>query len=88
MDNVNKRAPWYYIAETMRTCWSCRARTPVIGLVMPPGHESLEVVGYEPDERYVWMTMGAPSFVHYVTHLPASVVNTIEASAWPLSRTS
>jgi len=71
---ANKRSSFFYVAEAIRACWKCKAATRVIGIVMPSGHESLEVeVDDDDNDVDTWVTMEDPSFIHYVSYLPPEV---------------
>jgi len=41
--DINIRSPRYLLAHTLGTCWHCRASTQLFALVVPPGHEALEL---------------------------------------------
>jgi len=41
--DINIRSPRYLLAHTLGTCWHCRAPTQLFALVVPPGHEALEL---------------------------------------------
>ncbi len=63
----NVRAPWYYLASTLRDCWSCRARTRVVAFVLPAGHEVLYIED-DPADDY-WEVAGEPTLLSYVAHV-------------------
>ncbi|HUX74084.1 MAG TPA: hypothetical protein VMV25_09375 [Steroidobacteraceae bacterium] len=47
--DANVRAPCYQVARTLRACWHCGGATPVVGIALPPTHETLIADG-EDDE--------------------------------------
>jgi hypothetical protein len=42
-NDVNNRSPRYFIACALQRCGHCRNLTPVVGVVLPAGHQVLEV---------------------------------------------
>jgi hypothetical protein len=42
-NDINVRSPHYLIARTLGRCWHCRAMTPLFALVVPPGHETVDL---------------------------------------------
>jgi recombinational DNA repair protein (RecF pathway) len=72
--DVNYRSQTYGIACALQCCGGCARPTPVVGLVLPRGHETLEIdtdaQGVEVD---VWEAAEAGAFVFFVEHLPEAV---------------
>ena len=67
----NVRAPSYFIAASTRRCWRCGATSPVHGFILPPGHETLDLIedgddGWEPSEE--------PTMVCYLDWLSPEIV--------------
>jgi hypothetical protein len=82
--DFNVRADRYLVARTAGPCGYCRAWTPLIALVLPPYHDSLELNcnpfgGPEAIEEYVWAGMPHSAFLFYVEYLPEGVQRRLTA---------
>ena len=67
--DINIRSPFYFIAQSTRTCWRCDRTTKVFGFLLPPGHE----VWLEGDEPVGWEHQTPAAVVYYITHIPSTV---------------
>ena len=82
---INIRSPRYYIARTVSTCWHCGSPTALVGIAVPPGHETLDVDDDASDEDSrgetphpehppaAWSVADHNAFLFYVDSLPAAV---------------
>jgi hypothetical protein len=72
--DINIRSSGYFIACATGTCWCCEAPTPVIGLGMPPAHETLSMDAErgesEPDS---WESAACNALMFYIEYLPDAV---------------
>jgi hypothetical protein len=80
-NNVNNRSQTYAIARALQRCGSCARRTPVVGLVLPPGHETLEI-GADAEEEAaaadVWEAAEAGALLFFIEYLPEAVRNRLQ----------
>lgn len=65
-------APHYFIAESRKHCWKCRAPTRVYGLVLPDSHQTVNPDSENSSED-TWFQFGEPTILIYVTALLPSV---------------
>jgi hypothetical protein len=72
---VNVRSDRYLIAHARGRCGRCGVENPLVGLVLPPGHETLAldcadvaVEAFDP----VWEPAESSAFLFYVERLPIS----------------
>jgi hypothetical protein len=82
---INIRANRYFLAHTVGRCRHCNASMPLVALVLPPGHETLEwdddaqdgglPDGYSGDETPLdtWNSAAHSAFLFYVDYLPEAV---------------
>ena len=73
---INVRSPCYFIARTLARCRHCRAMTPMFALLVPPGHETLDLDDEAQDEESavdVWRVQHQHAFLFHVEFLPASI---------------
>lgn len=72
--NINIRSSGYFIACGTVTCGRCRASTLVIGLGLPPAHETLSTNAEDgesaPDS---WEDATCNALVFYIEYLPDAV---------------
>jgi hypothetical protein len=68
--DANVRSPSFYVAQMTVCCGHCAAETRVIGLVMPPGHETLDP---EAADGAVWQRSTANALLSYVAYLPDGI---------------
>jgi hypothetical protein len=86
--DINIRSPRYLLAHTLGTCWHCRASTQLFALVVPPGHEALELddeaqdaAGDEAQNETqnealavdIWCAATHHAFLFYIEFLPAVI---------------
>jgi hypothetical protein len=76
-EQPNVRAPSYFLAAAMLTCWRCRGPSRVHGFVLPPGHQTLYVDDESGEES--WEVADEPSLVCYLAYLAPAVVARIRA---------
>jgi hypothetical protein len=75
-NHVNNRSQTYSIAHAMQRCAGCARRTPVVGLILPPGHETLEVgADEEAAAADAWGAAEAGAFLFFIEHLSEAVRN-------------
>lgn len=77
-NSVNSRSQTFIIAQATQCCASCGMRTAVIGIVLPVGHEVLEIdsdahVGMRATD--VWEVAEAAAALFYVEHIPEGVLS-------------
>ena len=61
------RAPRYALLLSSQECWRCRHATPVVGFLVPTGHETLWVDD-DPDQNE-WERQECASLVSNISHL-------------------
>ena len=66
----NIRSEGYLIAKALARCPRCRHATPVLALMVPPGHETL--LDEEDDAAAGWETASRHAFLFYVELIPDS----------------
>lgn len=74
--SVNNRSQTYCIAYAMQRCGSCARLTPVVAVVLPPGHETLGIDADAENETAapdVWETAEAGAFLFFIEYLPDAV---------------
>jgi hypothetical protein len=77
-NNINNRAPTYSIARALQRCVRCAELTPVLGLVLPPGHETLEADADADEETAaadVWEAAHTGAVLFFVGYLSEGVQN-------------
>jgi hypothetical protein len=67
LPSANVRAASYYIARTHMPCPHCGAVTPLTGVALAPGHETLDEAGDE------WQSVPANAFLFYLEALSQAV---------------
>ncbi|MGO9991582.1 MAG: conjugal transfer protein TraC [Steroidobacteraceae bacterium] len=80
-NDINIRSPRFLLAQTVGTCWHCRATIPLFALAVPPGHMALEPDDEAQDEEtavYTWRIAADSAFLFYVEYLPAAVQNRLK----------
>jgi hypothetical protein len=87
---MNVRSSSYLIARALATCGTCRATTPVVGLVVPPGHDVLQFEADSPEpgsdaDGQHWEATAHGAFLFHIDRLPDRVVTRVAGYA-PLFR--
>jgi hypothetical protein len=77
-NNFNSRSQTYAVARGLQRCCRCARFTPVIGLALFPGHETLESstdahVNEESAAADVWESVEARVLLFFVEYLPEAV---------------
>jgi hypothetical protein len=75
-NDVNSRSLSYFIACALQRCGECRNLTPVVGLVLPAGHQALEVdtdAALGVLEVDAWVTVQAGAILFDVEYLSDAV---------------
>jgi hypothetical protein len=75
-NDINSRSRTYYVAGSVQRCDSCARFTPVVGLVLFPGHETLESsadLDAEDAAREVWESAETRALLLFVEYLPETV---------------
>jgi len=77
---INVRSPGYFIARTAGTCAHCGSRTRLIGLLLPPSHETLSFAADDADapEADFWDQVPYSAFLFYVGCVPDEVRRRLE----------
>jgi len=72
---INIRSPRYYIARTRGVCRHCGMPTDFFALVLPSGHETLDVDGAAEDvaEADAWILASQPALIFHVEYLNSDV---------------
>lgn len=77
---INVRSPYYFIARTQDICEHCGASMELFALVVPPGHETLDVgdddVENAPDEGMAadrWVVADHHALLFHIESLSAGV---------------
>jgi hypothetical protein len=76
VSNANAKSSTYLIAQGLHRCEHCSQLTPVLGVILPVGHETLMV---ETDDApampggEVWESIDADANLFYVEYLSAAV---------------
>jgi len=85
---INFRAPTYYIARTAGVCPHCHSDTPLVALMLPPGHEALSVDEEDaspgvdvPSGSDIWESVPRHAFLFYVESLPDEARRHLQALA-------
>jgi len=77
-DDVNNRSQTYSIARGVQRCASCAQLTPVVGLVLPPDHETREMREAEESAApEVWEAAEAGALLFFIEYLPQAVQNRV-----------
>ncbi len=76
-DQLNVRAPGYFLAASSLPCWRCRGRSRVHGLALPAGHETLYIDDESGEES--WEVADEAAFVCYLEYLLPAAVARIRA---------
>jgi hypothetical protein len=85
---INFRASDYRIARTAGVCPHCHGDTPLVALMLPPGHEALSVdeeaasLGVDVSTRSdTWESVPRPAFLFHVEFLPDEARRRLQALA-------
>ena len=85
---VNFRAARYWIARTAGVCPRCHGDTPLVALMLPPGHEALSVDEEDTSPGVdvssgsdTWESVPRPAFLFYVESLPDEARRHLQALA-------
>jgi hypothetical protein len=70
LPNANVRSPTYYVARTAKPCIHCAQPNRLLGLALPPNHETLDTEALEDGG---WHGVRAHALLFYVTELPPAV---------------
>ena len=77
-NGVNNRSQSYFIACALQRCECCHKLTPVVGLVLPSGHETLQI---DPDSvsdalaTDIWEAADGGAILFDIEFLPGIVQN-------------
>jgi hypothetical protein len=77
-NGVNNRSQSYFIACALQRCECCHKLTPVVGLVLPSGHETLQI---DPDSvsdataADIWEAAVGGAILFDIEFLPGTVQN-------------
>ncbi len=77
-NRVNNRSQSYFIACALQRCECCDKLTPVVGLVLPSGHETLQI---DPDSvsdalaTDIWEAADGGAILFDIEYLPDTVQN-------------
>ena len=71
------RAPRYALLSSSQECWQCHRTTPVVGFLVPTGHEALWVDD-DPDQDE-WERQDCASIVSNISHLEPSALAQAQA---------
>jgi hypothetical protein len=77
-NTINNRAPTYSIVFALHRCVHCMELTPVVGVVLPVGHETLAADAVRLDgafDKDVWETTDAEAVLFLIEYLPETVVS-------------
>jgi hypothetical protein len=85
---VNFRAARYWIARTAGVCPRCHGDTPLVALMLPPGHEALSVDEEDAPPGVdvscgsgIWESVPRHAFLFYVECLPDEAGRHLQALA-------
>jgi hypothetical protein len=70
---INNRSLTYSIAVAAQHCAHCAKLTPVVGLILPAGHETLESDADDETRAAVWEVADADAILFFIEYLPESV---------------
>lgn len=70
--HTNHRSRTYRIARALQRCANCTALTPVVGLVLPAGHETLVAYG-DTDAEHAWEISESEALLFFVESVPQEV---------------
>lgn len=82
--SINIRSSRFLVARTVAACRRCRVLTTLIAVVLPPGHETLELDDEAPDEAQAvdtWQTAAQHAFLFHIEFLPTSVAARLQLLA-------
>ena len=91
-DGLDVRAERYLIARTVGLCLHCRGETSLVGLVVPPGHETQSIgdenAGAPSPGGGIWECAPRHALLFYVGVLPDAVRQRLQtvAPAYRLAR--
>jgi hypothetical protein len=74
--HVNHRSLTYSIARALQRCGSCARLTPVVAVLLPPGHEILEFdedADEESTAAEVWEAAEAGALLFFIEYFPEAV---------------
>lgn len=79
----NVRGDVHFIACTEARCAACERRTRLVALAAPAGHERMEAEEnpFAAGPTNVWQMTQLPAFLFYLTYLPASLRERLQAAA-------
>src|ERR1700683_3805380 len=72
-DEINYRSRTYRIARALQHCERCCELTPVVGLLLPVGHETLAAHGETASAALEWEVSEAEVLLFLVEHIPERV---------------
>jgi len=85
---VNFRASHYRIARTAGVCPRCHGNTPMVALMLPPGHEALSVDEGDASPGVdvssgsaIWESVPRHAFLFYVESLPDEATRHLQVLA-------
>jgi hypothetical protein len=79
-NDVNNRSASYFIAYALQRCAQCGNLTPVVGLVLPAGHQALEVAtdaALGVPAADAWVTVEASAILFDVEYLSDAVAKNL-----------
>ncbi|WP_446924687.1 DUF5710 domain-containing protein [Klebsiella pneumoniae] len=90
----NVRASYWFIAQTIGTCWKCKEDTLFTAILLPEVHETLEAVEDESDEdkpnsdalQTYWLVQKKPAFIFYIDDITREVLSQLGLVRHYLSR--
>jgi hypothetical protein len=74
--HINYRSATYSIARALQRCGSCSQLTPVVAVVLPPGHETLECDEHADEvsaAAEVWEAAEAGALLFLIEYFPEAV---------------
>jgi hypothetical protein len=75
-NDINNRSPTYFVARGVQRCGCCGELTPVIGLMLPAGHQTLAVDAEEAAQTPaadIWETADGGAILFFIEYLPVEV---------------
>lgn len=68
----NVCSPHWYIAQTKGICWKCNEITLLTSILLPEGHQTLEVNEDENEDENdsFWLVQNKPAFIFYIYDIP------------------
>lgn len=71
--SINYRARTFRVARALQRCERCGELTPVVGLLLPVGHETLVAQGDTSSAAQAWDVSEAEALLFLVEHIPERV---------------